>query len=132
MRNEKKSIGREIIEGFEEIIADMKAGVNIEAKYNCHTVTMNVEPTVYDAKRVKQTRELLSASQAVFAALLGVSVKTVSYWEQGQGVPRDVAGRFMDEIRHNPEYWRKRLREMLVVKPVGRAKSNGRKQSVRA
>jgi len=51
----------------------------------------------------------------LFAHFLGVSVKTVRSWEQGK-TPSDIASRFMDEIRHNPNYWRQRLKESAKAK----------------
>jgi len=38
----------------------------------------------------------------------------VRAWEQGENIPIDIAKRFMDEIRHDPDYWRARLREIVV------------------
>jgi DNA-binding transcriptional regulator YiaG len=70
----------------------------------------------YNAKLVKQTRELLLASQGVFAQFLGVPVKAVASWEQGVNTPSEIARRFMDEIRAKPAYWVKRLRDLAVAK----------------
>ncbi|MBI3464059.1 MAG: hypothetical protein HY000_13535 [Planctomycetes bacterium] len=77
---------------------------------------LKLEPSKYSAEMVRATRQLLQASQAVFARFLGVSVKTVRSWEQGINAPKDVAARFLDEIRRNPDYWRSRIRESIVVK----------------
>ena len=73
----------------------------------------------------KPQHELLpasSVSQRIFAQFLGVSVDAVQSWEGGVNTPSDMACRFMDEIRFNPEYWRKRLMESMSQKvqdPVG-------------
>jgi hypothetical protein len=40
----------------------------------------------------------------------------VQAWESGVNTPSDMACRFMDEIRHNPEYWQKRLSESISRK----------------
>jgi DNA-binding transcriptional regulator YiaG len=77
---------------------------------------LKLRPTPYDPKLVKRTRELLHASQRVFARFLGVSAKTVSSWEQGINTPSAMAGQFMDEIRANPAYWMNRLRAVAVIK----------------
>lgn len=42
-------------------------------------------------------------SQAVFAATLNVSKKTVQSWEQGWRTPSDVALRMLQVIDRNPE-----------------------------
>jgi DNA-binding transcriptional regulator YiaG len=70
----------------------------------------------YDPALVKKTRDLLSVSQNIFAPFLGVSVNAVQAWERGTNTPSHMASRFMDEIRHNPLYWRKRLMESISQK----------------
>jgi putative transcriptional regulator len=42
-------------------------------------------------------------SQAVFAATLNVSKRTVQSWEQGRRVPSDVALRMLQVVDQNPE-----------------------------
>jgi DNA-binding transcriptional regulator YiaG len=106
------SVERDLVEGLEEFVHDLKNGAPIEKKYTCRGVVLDIELKTRKAKDVKSTRKLLNASQAIFAQFLGVSVKAVRKWEGGQA-PSEMASRFMDEIRRNPEYWRKRLRESL-------------------
>jgi putative transcriptional regulator len=64
---------------------------------------------------IKNIRKLFNLSQALFALILGVSVKTVRSWEQGLKRPSSVASRFMDEMAKNPGYWRERIRAMSVT-----------------
>ena len=78
-------------------------------------VARTAAPSVYHPRLVRETRDLLAASQAVFARFLGVSVQTVRAWEQGVNTPSTLASRFLDEIRHDPAYWRTRLRETVVL-----------------
>jgi putative transcriptional regulator len=106
------SVERDLVEGLEEFVSDLKSGTPIEKKYTCRRIILDLEPQAYTAKDVKSTRKLLNASQALFAQFLGVSVKAVRKWESGQA-PSEMACRFMDEIRRNPEYWHKRLRESM-------------------
>lgn len=115
-----KSVGDEIIEGLEEFATALENNEDIPAKFTCRKIALESRPERYGPELVKATREILGASQAVFAQFLGVSVKTVSSWEQGKNVPQDIACRFMDEIRHNPPHYRQRLREMAVSKGTGR------------
>lgn len=117
MKNQqKKRVGRQIVESLQEFVGALQSGADIEATFNCHRVEVNVASTAYSPQAVKKTRKLLQASQAVFAQFLGVSVQTVQAWEQGENTPSDIAKRFMDEISHNPEYWRSRLRAVVVPK----------------
>jgi putative transcriptional regulator len=109
-------LAKQIIDGLNEFSEAIERDALDPKRFTCRTVELNVEPSKYSAKMVRATRQLLRASQAVFAQFLGVSVKTVRSWEQGINTPKDVAARFLDEIRRNPDYWRARIRESIVVK----------------
>jgi len=108
-------IERDLIEGMEGFLDDLRSDAPIREKYTCRRVVVDLHPTMYTPEQVKATRSLLGVSQAVFAQFLGVSKKTVAAWEQGK-VPNEMACRFMDEIQRNPEYWRDRLRESVKSK----------------
>jgi len=111
----KKRVGQQIIESLQEFVEALQTGADLET-FTCRRVEVAVQRPVYDGETVQETRKQMRASQAVFARFLGVSVQTVRAWEQGENVPSDIAKRFMDEIRHNPDYWRTRLREVIVRK----------------
>ena len=85
------------------------------AKFTCRKVVLDLVPMSYDPDLVKKTRAILSVSQSIFAQFLGVSIDTVQAWESGMNSPRDMACRFMDEIRHDPTYWRSRLMQSIAV-----------------
>lgn len=112
----KSSVAERIKKRSAAFTHDLENGVTIQDKYTCRTIALDLSPMAYDQKAVKQTRAILNASQAVFALVLGVSIKTVQAWEQGQTSPPKMACRFMDEIRRDPEYWTKRLRNSITVK----------------
>jgi putative transcriptional regulator len=46
-------------------------------------------------EEVKRIRESLDCSQAIFADILGVSKKTVEYWESGKNIPNGSAQRLL-------------------------------------
>jgi putative transcriptional regulator len=112
----KKSITDDIVTRLEQFTNDLVEGKTISEKYTCRRVVLNLKPTVYTPEKIKATRGILSASQAMFAQLLGVKVKTVQSWEQGIVAPSDMASRFMDEIRNNPKYWLERFQGALTTK----------------
>jgi putative transcriptional regulator len=118
----RKTIAEELIAGFTELADALESGGDIGAKFNCYQMQLDLRPETYTPGTVKQTRELLGASQAVFAKFLGVSVKSVSQWERGTGKPSPIACRFMDEIRRNPKYYVSRLRESMIRKNGRRKK----------
>ncbi len=115
-RQSEPSVADQIIERMRDFTEALKSGEPIEERFTCRTIALDLRPTPHEPKLVKKTRQLLGTSQAVFALLLGVSPNTVRAWEQGVNTPSDIACRFMDEIRRDPEYWCKRLRSAVVVK----------------
>lgn len=110
------SVGKEIVSRLRDFKDALKKKEPVFERFTCKRVILDLQPTTYNAEMVKQTRKMLGASQAVFAQFLGVSRGTVRGWELGANSPKDIACRFMDEIRRNPGYWTKRLRESAIVK----------------
>ena len=78
------------------------------------TVELDLQPHEYDADAVRRVRLSLSASQAVFAKILGVSRSTIQAWEQGDRTPSSMACRFLDEINIDHDRWRHRLLEASI------------------
>lgn len=70
----KRDIGKEILQG----IKDIKAGKGRRFKVEL-------------PRNVKGVREKIKLSQSAFAALLGVSVRTLQDWEQGRRKPSGPA-----------------------------------------
>ncbi|HZW34083.1 MAG TPA: helix-turn-helix domain-containing protein [Isosphaeraceae bacterium] len=83
------------------------------------TYRMPPAPRAYRPGDIKRVRELLGASQAVFAGFLGVNVNTVRAWEQGKRPPQPIARRFLAEIEADPDYWRRRIRPEVVETSLG-------------
>jgi putative transcriptional regulator len=72
MARAKRNIGKEILDGLREL------------KRGKHTRVVNVPD-------VGKIREKTGLSQARFAELLGVSVRTLQDWEQGRRAPSGAA-----------------------------------------
>ena len=117
-KGKKLTIADKLIEGLEEFADCLEAGEDVAQRFNFHKVVLDLEPTSYGPELVKDTRDTLRASQTIFARFLGVSAQTVRAWEQGAKEPREMACRFMDEIRSNPKYWRQRLSQLVKPKPA--------------
>jgi putative transcriptional regulator len=79
----KRNIGLEILEGIREI----KGGV--------HGRVTNIPS-------VSSVRERTGLSQARFAQLLGVSVRTLQEWEQGRRAPSGAARTLLLVAQKNP------------------------------
>ncbi len=110
-------VGAEFIAGMEELIATAKAGglAAVKRKYASRvTPALAYDLPVVAGGDVAAARKALGVSQPIFAKILGASVQSVRAWEQGTKPPSGVARRLIGEIRHDPEYWRKRF----VPKPA--------------
>ena len=84
MAKAKRNIGREILEGLREI------------KHGEYGRVVNVP----DVARIRRKTGL---SQARFAALLGVSVRTLQDWEQGRRAPSGAARTLLLIANRNPK-----------------------------
>ena len=87
----KRAIGQEILEGLHDIKA-YKAG---EKKLRTHTLKAPAAPQVIRAR--------LKLSQAAFAGLMGVSLRTVQDWEQGRRKPSGPAEALLRIAEQKPD-----------------------------
>jgi putative transcriptional regulator len=89
----KRDIGAEILEGMQ----DMQAHQHGKLRLRTHRLrSLNGK----DAKRI---RKKLGFSQSVFAALLGVSLRTLQEWEQMRREPRGPAQALLRVADRHPE-----------------------------
>ena len=84
MAETRRDIGRELLDGLREL------------KRGEHGRVTNV-PSVSDI------REVTGLSQAQFARLLGVSVRTLQEWEQGRRAPSGAARTLLLIASHDPK-----------------------------
>ena len=106
----RTSAGTRIIQGLTELVEALEQGEPLEKRFNVRTVELPQRPRQYGPAKVKATRESLSASQPIFASLLGVSTALVQHWEQGLRKPSAMACRLLDEINRNPRRWAQLIR----------------------
>jgi putative transcriptional regulator len=91
----KRDIGLEILEGIREIKA-YKAG---KKALRTHTLKRPASPQKIRAK--------LQMSQAAFAGLMGVNVRTIQDWEQGRRKPSGPAEALLRIAEQHPEVFTK-------------------------
>jgi len=84
MAKSKRDIGKEILDGIREL------------KRGDHGRVINVPS-------VAMIRERTGLSQARFAQLLGVSVRTLQEWEQGRRTPSGAARTLLEIAHKNPK-----------------------------
>jgi putative transcriptional regulator len=101
--------GARIVKALEELADHIEAGAPIASRYTVRTVRVIPKPSSYTPARVRAVRELIGASQEVFAQLLAVSPMTIRSWEQGLRRPSPIARRFLDEIAMAPGHFQGRI-----------------------
>jgi putative transcriptional regulator len=106
--------GARIVAALNQFADDVASGAPIESKYTVRQVRVIPKPSPYPPARVRAVRELIGASQDVFAQLLAVSPMTVRSWEQGLRQPSPIARRFLDEIEMSPGHFRGRILAAVV------------------
>ncbi|MEX0866391.1 MAG: hypothetical protein WD030_03465 [Pirellulales bacterium] len=107
-----------LVKSLENFADALESGEDLAERFTCRKVLLKLPPTPYGPADVRETRQILGASQAIFAQFLGVSPRTVQAWEQGEQVPSPIARRFMDEIRHDRERFQRRFLELVTPRTV--------------
>ncbi len=126
----KGSVKERVLQRLQGFAEALQKGERLGKKFTIRQIEFDLNPTQYTPGMVKEVRQILGASQAVFAKFLGVSLRTVNLWEQGAKPPRDIACRFMDEIKAKPEFWKGRLLAMARVRNSGQLSgASGRRKA---
>ncbi|AFL74896.1 helix-turn-helix domain-containing protein [Thiocystis violascens] len=86
----ERDIGQEILDGIREIKAHQRGEVTLRT----------LEVADPDARAIRQRMGL---TQDAFAALLGVSPRTLEGWEQGRRQPRGSALALLRVAANHPE-----------------------------
>ena len=86
-----RDIGSEILEGIEEIKAYKTGKMSLKTR----ELSLPSEPKIIRSK--------LKLSQSAFAALLGVSTRTLQDWEQGRREPQGPAIALLRIAEQHPE-----------------------------
>lgn len=82
---------------FDDLVASVKEAGQIKRGKRKATRAYRIE-----ALDVKAIREQTGLTQARFALLVGVSVKTLQNWEQGRRCPRGPAASLLRIVRSDP------------------------------
>ncbi len=110
-----ESPGPALIRSLTGLRDTLKKDQPLAERFTLRTVELDLELREFTATEVVKVREQLRASQGIFAKLLGVSIKTVQAWEQGNNPPSPTARRLLETIEANPEPWAQRLRAAAAV-----------------
>lgn len=90
---------------YESIIKGLNEAVEFESgKGKARTAKCTVNPAPeFSSQEIKDIRLNFGMTQATFAEVMGVSVKTVEAWESGTNKPIGSARRFLSVIKAEPE-----------------------------
>lgn len=97
-----RSLFDELMKGVE----DMRRHREGKITFRSHEVA-ECSPLTVDARVIRQTREQLNLSRAVFARGLRVSTRTLESWEQGRARPNAQAAALILMVRRYPDTLRK-------------------------
>jgi putative transcriptional regulator len=115
--DKRMKVGETLVRRLERFTKALETTAKLPDRFTCRTVRLNLQPRGYKGSDVKKARKILGVSQALFAQFAGVSVAAVRDWEQDVNPPTGSVCRLMDEIIHNPMYFRTRIRELAT--PIG-------------
>jgi len=91
-----------------KILHDLLEGITARSSHQgkltlrSYRTEVNALPKV-DSKFIRETREQLHCSQAVFARKLRVNERTLEKWEQGRARPNPQAAALMLLVRNYPD-----------------------------
>ena len=91
---------------FDSIMTGLQEALDYEeGKVSARTTKISVEPLPeLTAADIKDVRCSAGLTQQIFAAALGVSVKTVEAWEAGTNKPIGPARRMISIMRTDPDF----------------------------
>ena len=96
MTDDSATIFEELKAGLEDSIAFSRGELSLV------TTAMPAPPPKTEPAQIAELRKSLKMSQAVFAAVINVSSKTVQSWEQGVRQPSQASLRMLEVIREDP------------------------------
>ena len=92
-----------------KLFDELMNGVNAmqqqrEGKITLHSHEVeDLPPLEVDAELIRETRQLINVSRAVFARRLRVSTRTLENWEQGRARPNAQAAALILMVRKFPD-----------------------------
>ena len=94
----KRKLFNELMEGVDAMQQQREGKITLRS----HEVE-DLPPLEVDADLIRDTREQLHVSRAVFARCLRVSTRTLENWEQGRARPNAQASALILMVRKYPD-----------------------------
>jgi putative transcriptional regulator len=96
--SKKRNLFDELMEGVDAMREQREGKITLRT----HEVA-DLPPLEIDGALIRDTRERLQVSRAVFARHLRVSVRTLENWEQGRAKPNAQAAALILMVRQYPD-----------------------------
>lgn len=96
--NKKRKLFDELIDGVESMQQQREGKITLRT----HTID-ELPPLQIDADTIRDTREQLHVSRAVFARRLRISIRTLENWKQGRAKPNAQAAALIMMVRQFPD-----------------------------
>lgn len=100
----KRKLFDELMDGVESLQQEREGKITLRT----HEVE-DLPPLEIDAEMIRDTREYLHVSRAVFARRIRVSTRTLENWEQGRAKPNAQAAALIMMVRKFPDTLEKLL-----------------------
>jgi len=94
----KRNLFDELMDGVDTMRREREGKITLRS----HEVE-DLPPLEVDAQLIRETRERLNVSRAVFASRLRVSTRTLENWEQGRARPNAQAAALILMVRKFPD-----------------------------
>jgi putative transcriptional regulator len=107
-----------------DLLALMKRKAAVKKRFDSRQILKDRDVVraalpVVDARFVRETRENLNCSRALFARRLCMNERTLEKWEQGRAQPNSQAAILFLLVRHFPDTL-ERMRRIAYPDPVGK------------
>jgi putative transcriptional regulator len=99
MKQKKSNVAASIVTGLSQALEHERG----TSPSRVSTVTVEPVPQ-YTSSRIRMIRSRLHLTQRIFAAVLGVSQKTVEAWESGKNKPNGPAQRMISLMERDSNF----------------------------
>jgi putative transcriptional regulator len=95
---EKRNLFDEIMNGINAMGAEREKKITLKSYTKEASTPFNITPEL-----IRETREKLNLSRAVFANMLHIAIRTLENWEQGRSNPNNQAAALILLVRQYPD-----------------------------
>ena len=98
----KRKLFNEIMDGINSMALERKKKITLRSYNSEEAMPFEITPEI-----IRETREKLNLSRAVFARQLHIATRTLENWEQGRSHPNNQAATLILLVRQYPDTLKK-------------------------